>query len=322
MLKLRSVLIALLALLFLTGCAENYAGHEHDGSGYIYEYDYVDETPSDITPLMWHVTSPGGQTMYLFGSIHVGTADIYPLPDFVMDAFHRSDYLAVEFDMLSIVRYMGAMQRLMMYPEGMTVVDDIGEELHERATAFLAENGRPNLHLDGFKPMMWHSTILEVATHRAGLLPRYGLDVFFLQEAVEHDMGILEVESALSQMEIVFGFSMPLQIALLEEALEDIDQAAQELLELYSLWKQGDAQGIRVMLGQDYIQYYIHEDELFAEYWYAMMTRRDIHMAEMARSYMAEGKKVFFVVGLAHFLVDDGVIDLLIQNGYDVVRVQ
>ena len=312
MTKLKRVLISLTILLFLAGCNISYDSHDY----YYSEYTY--RPASDITPLMWHVTSPAGQTMYLFGSIHVGTPDIYPLPDFIMDAFHRSDYLAVEFDMLSIVRYMGAIQRLITYTDDRTIVDDIGEELHEKARAFLRENGYPYLHLDLFKPFMWQQAILDVSVRRAGLSPDYGLDMFFLQEARQRNMEILEVESALSQTEMLAGFSMPLQIALLTEMLEYTDYTEHQLWELYSLWKQGDEQGIIAIVNQDYI----YEDELFAEYWDAMMTQRDIHMAEMARSYMAEGKKVFFVVGLAHFLVENGVIDLLVQNGYEVVRVQ
>ncbi|MCL2406090.1 MAG: TraB/GumN family protein, partial [Defluviitaleaceae bacterium] len=53
------------------------------------------ETTDEI-PFLWLVTAPHGQTMYIFGTTHHGTADFYPLPDEVTDAFRRSDYLAME----------------------------------------------------------------------------------------------------------------------------------------------------------------------------------------------------------------------------------
>ncbi|MCL2404897.1 MAG: TraB/GumN family protein, partial [Defluviitaleaceae bacterium] len=54
------------------------------------------QTSNDEIPLLWLVTAPHGQTMYMFGATHHGTADFYPLPDELMDAFRRSDYLAME----------------------------------------------------------------------------------------------------------------------------------------------------------------------------------------------------------------------------------
>jgi uncharacterized protein YbaP (TraB family) len=132
-------------------------------------------------------------------------------------------------------------------------------------------------------------------------------------------MTILEVESATSQTEKSAGFSMPLQIFLLETALDGLTYAHYDIINLFELWKQGDEEALREISSH---QGYIYTDELFAEYWDAMMTQRDIHMTEMARSYMAQGKKVFFVVGLAHFLAEDGIIDLLERYGYDVVRVR
>ena len=312
------VLTIFAALLFLAGCG--IAGplvFEHDIS-------YVYEDADDITPLMWHVTSPDGQTMYLFGSIHVGTPDIYPLPDFVMDAFRRSDYLAVEFNEITSGAEMMAAMPLFMYTDGRLAIDDMGEELHARAVAALGDYA---LFLDIFMPIMWYDALLSVALDRTDLGSggqhrlefEYGLDLFFIRQSWRHAMPILEVESVTSQMEMLAGLSMPLQIALLEAALDDLDYSPYDTLDLFELWKQGDEDALRELLSH---QGHIYTDELFAEYWDAMMTQRDIHMTQMARNYMAEGRKVFFVVGLAHFLVDNGIIDLLTQYGYDVIRVQ
>ena len=55
--------------------------------------------PSDAPlyqPPLFRITSPAGHMSYLFGTIHVGTPDFYPLPDFVMDALYSVDYLASE----------------------------------------------------------------------------------------------------------------------------------------------------------------------------------------------------------------------------------
>lgn len=299
------ILILILILSFFSACKAD------DGS----------------TPLMWQVTAPDGQIMYLFGSIHVGDETIFPLPAAVTDAFDRCDYLAVECDIVAFEQNWTAQMALaenMIYTDGRTVADDIGQELYDKAMAVLTElepelnlGGVPLGMLDMFKPYMWTSLLSDVAVARSGLSSDYGLDRHFLTEGKAHDMEILEIESAEEQFALLLGFSPPLQMLLLESSLE-VDSAAQSLKMLFTLWKQGNEQTLELLLTSD--------DEsmpakLAKEYNDAMMVRRNLNMAKAAERYMAEGKTVFYVVGLAHMLGEGGIVDLLRQDGYVVERV-
>ena len=42
---------------------------------------------------------------------------------------------------------------------------------------------------------------------------------------------------------------------------------------------------------------------------------------EAAEQFMAEGKSVFYVVGLAHMIGENGIVEQLIRNGHTVERV-
>ncbi len=65
----------------------------------------------------------------------------------------------------------------------------------------------------------------------------------------------------------------------------------------------------------------IDDPELEAEYIDAMLTQRNIGMAEKAEEYMAEGMTVFFTTGAGHMVGEGGVVDLLIERGYNVDRI-
>ena len=52
-------------------------------------------------PLLYRVTDEDGHTVYLLGTIHIGREDMYPLSDAVWTAYHASDVLAVEIDMVA-----------------------------------------------------------------------------------------------------------------------------------------------------------------------------------------------------------------------------
>jgi uncharacterized protein YbaP (TraB family) len=299
--KLLALLLAV--ILGLGGCVT-----------YLGEAEYA--RPPHITPLMWRAVSPEGQSMYLFGSVHVGNEGLYPLPAYVMDAFYRSGYLAVEINLAAPDpgRQMEALP-YMVYTDGRTIADTLGEDLHERLDAALTEAGwrMPSHLLYNFRAMTWYSALLASVAERAGLFGEYGIDLYFIHSATERGIEVLEVESLPEQARILAGFSYPLQKAILEKAL-DVDAYEQMLLEQFDAWKRGDYDEILAQL----LAYVDALGEHGDEYWYYLVRRRDAGMAEAARGYMAAGKNVFFVVGLGHLLGDGSVVDLLIRAGYDV----
>jgi hypothetical protein len=283
--------------------------------------------PSDATPLMWRVTCPDGQTMYLFGSMHAGEPTLYPLPHTIMNAFNAADYLAVEVDMLAFINDMAALmafQFSLMYDDGSTIIDEIGEDLHARAVAVIEESGFdlggiPLEMLDIFRPFVWWSDLLTgIALEQSGLSADYGLDMFFITDAYERGIEVLEVESVQSQMELLLGFSTELQMLLIEQAL-DIELNVEGLLWLYETFKYGDLEEITSMRESILDEM---PEELGEEYYYGLLINRDIIMADAVEQYFAEGKSVFYVVGLLHMVGENGVVDLLIQRGYDVELVE
>jgi hypothetical protein len=299
----------------------------------------------ELAPLMWLVTAPCGQTMYLFGSIHAGDESLYPLPDTIMNAFEACDYLAVEFDMLahyeSFDEYSDeewdAYWETMMYPEGDSINNYMNRALLRAVRNAIRFSGYdigiPVIELNLFRPVIWLDILNEITIWKAGLSYGYGIDLFFLEEAYERGMGILEVESPDGQRDMMLDYSYEVYEMLFESAL-DINYAAEEMRYLFNLWKRGNERLITRYIKPsveeiilEYEEFWDDEDfweyiRAWEEYDDAMLLQRDIQMAEAAKQYMEEGKKVFFVVGLTHLLGENSVVDLLRRDGYIVERVR
>jgi len=281
---------------------------------------------SDATPLMWRVTAPDGQTMYLFGSIHAAESSLYPLSNTIMDAFYDADYLAVEVDIFNIASDMGAMMAfaaMLEYDDGMSAVDEIGEDLYTRALAALENTGfgltaeQWGEQLDGYIPYAWIDTFTSIAIEFSGLSAFQGLDLFFLVEAMEHGIKVLEVETLIGQLEALLSLSPEYQTAWLEEAL-DIELGVEGLLEMYEAYKYGAIEYfeyLRDVLPETY-------NGLGVEFYQDLLINRDIVMADAVEQYFEEGKNVFYVVGLLHMVGENGIIDLLTQRGYIVELVE
>ena len=94
----------------------------------------TDDTKTNgITPAMWKVTSPEGNTMVMLGSFHALKDECYPLPEAVTNAYNNADILAVECDITSTSEdgeYMKNLMKQMLYNDNTKLSQHISEEAY------------------------------------------------------------------------------------------------------------------------------------------------------------------------------------------------
>ena len=107
----------------------------------------------------------------LFGSIHVGREDYYPLPKYVLDAFEDADSLAVELDLLAVEKdmklQMKALSQLVYY-DGSKIQDHIPQDLYEESVAILDSYGINMKALESYCPAFWASMIESLMMSELG----------------------------------------------------------------------------------------------------------------------------------------------------------
>jgi len=86
-------------------------------------------------PFLWRVTSQNA-TVYLLGSLHAATIDMYPLPDALYTAFDKSNYLVVEIDINKVdaQTQLSAIKKYGMYLDG-SHIDPYLQEIITEATS-------------------------------------------------------------------------------------------------------------------------------------------------------------------------------------------
>lgn len=296
--------------------------------------DVEPEVPA--TPLFYHVTGQDGSEMWLLGTIHVGDSRTAYLPQEIYDAFDASDALAVEFnmnayeeDMATDEDYQEDITDLYFYSDDSTIQDHLDEDVYEAALKYMKYTGEYNPNLDYFKPFVWESAITQFLTGSGRrLFSQKGVDQRLLDRAEEQEKEILDVESAESQMSMLSDFSEGLQQILLASAISSSrNEYNNSVLHLYELWCAGDEEALIQYLREEEVQE--EEEEMdeetrkyLEEYTNAMSTDRDIDMVAMAKDYLRSGKTVFYAVGLAHLLEENGLVDSLRAAGYTVELVE
>jgi len=305
--KIKYLLLMLCVVLMLSGCAQ----------------EKPDEERVVNTPLLYEVTKEGSQNkLYLFGSIHVGDDSMYPLPNYVMDAYHESEKVAAEFDLVEYENNINISEQLIllskfMLKDGLKIKDVIGEELYNQGVDILKNIDLYSPLYDSYNPMMWYTLLENAGTLESGLDSELGIDKHILNLAKEDNKDILELESAEFQLEMLLGFDLDIQTYMLKSSIVEYQESIDNIKELYELYKEGDYGKLIEFLTETDSE----PNQYDIEFNNKLITERNIKMFEKLEESFVNGDNVFCTVGLAHIIADGGIASLFGKNGYNVREV-
>ena len=324
--RILALLLALLLCVSMIGCQKDAPEEQEFSRRTTTPKETKPKRESTSTPLLYKVTDDSGNVIWLFGSIHVGLEEFYPLPDYVLDAFRGSDALAVEFDIVAYEKDLGAQMKSiqkLLYTDGTQISDHIPQELYDRAVAIGKENKMYNKAFDSYVPMVWVSLIDNILMEAVGADMNLGIDKNMIEMAYDMDKPVLDVESAEFQYEMLAGFSEELQIMLLEQSVasyEELDLYGGELIALMEAWMQGDEQALTQMVCASPVFENEEEAALYAQYEAQMVTNRNQSMTRYAAEALENGQELFICVGAGHIVGEGGMVRLLEEMGYTVTN--
>lgn len=293
------------------------------------------EPEEKASPLFYHVTGEDGQEMWLLGTIHIGDARTSYLPQEIYDAFDAADALAVEFnseafdeEMENDEEFADEVSSYYFYDDGTTAKDHVeDEELYRYAEMYLKATGNYHMNAPYMKVSLWSNAIDNYFVRQSyGLSSTQGVDNQLIWRAQDQEKEILDVESGLFQTQMLTGFSEGLQEMLLAESVyADPYEYVLGTWELFEMWCAGDEAALIAYLNDEGDEETTDDTELteeeqgyIDEYNNAMGTDRNDDMHDVAVGYLESGKVVFYAVGLAHLLAEDGLVNTLRDAGYTV----
>ncbi len=286
-----------------------------------------DNDTNSITPAMWKVTSPEGNTMIMLGSFHALKDECYPLPEAITNAYNNADILAVECDITATQEdgeYMKNLMKQMLYNDDTKLSQHISEEAYSALQTYLGYWGMDISTLEVYRPWAISSTLDTLLIQDSDFDSEKGLDNYLLTTAHADGKEIYEVESVDFQLNMLINFSDDIYDLMFRSYEgETKDSQKQSLEDLYAAWKSGDIETFLEEDNDEELAGYTEEDKATAEdYNNQMLYDRNKNMAKAAEDLMSEGKNVFYVVGAAHYAGEGGIIDLLEKDGYTAERVQ
>ena len=258
--------------------------------------------------------------VYLLGSIHIGTPDLYPFDKKLLTAFNESDALLVEVNMLAQEGAEYYLEKA-MYADGTTLKDTVSAETYAKIEKVAELYKLPLEQLVVQKPWTLSSNLsLSSMDDSFGMtaeeMQMHGIDNYFLLNAFLQEKPIIELEGMKAQVDMFEGLSAEAQeqylLASLNGILEPSEETDSKLLQgWFSSWKKGDslafAESFKEMEG---------EASEFNEMLFGL---RDEQMAKKIVSLLEDEEGTYFVVvGAGHFVIEKSIRYHLEQSGYKV----
>lgn len=270
---------------------------------------------SAYTPPLWEVQS-GQNRIYLFGTIHVGRDDFYPLPPAVESAFRDSDILALEVDPNNQQEAMTAVMAAMYTPPD-NIENHLPPELLTRVASLCASYGLPFDQLRQMKPYLLMFTLTNVEYGKLGFSPEQGLESHFAQRASIDGKHLVALESMTQQMQMLDQLTPELQTAMLNITVDEIsnDKVSTLVSEMIDAWRSGNVEALGAVLSSEENEL---PDALAAQFHRKFISERNLVMAQKVESLLQSGKRAFVAVGALHMFGVDGIPATLAAKGYKV----
>ena len=287
------------------------------------------EQQSSITPHMWKLTADNGHTITFIGSMHALAEDSFPLPDRVLEPYKEADAVVCELDLYGFSNNFAKQLELSTTAtydsKEETISDHLSPETVEGLTSFfdkMVGSGAMETYKH-LKPWMILSECESVSVKAAGLDPTKALDLVITKMATEDGKEIIEAEGADFQFGMLQNFSDEMYDMLFASyTAEYSDMVVESNKHLYEVWKAGDMEQTEKLLSSEAdLTYGISDEsqkELLDQYNKEMLYDRNIGMAEVAEKVLKDHENTYFMVGLAHFIGEGGILDLLEKKGYTI----
>jgi len=266
------------------------------------------QTISDNS-LLWEISGNGlNQNSYLFGTIHMICPSDFLMDDRIKKAFEDADELIMELDM-DDPEMMQKMQQSSLNPEMKNIKSAFSEADANALNEFLTANYGAGLDQLGIlKPFMLMSMII-VKQLPCEQVESY--ELFFTNLATTQHKNVEGLESVEYQMGLFD--KIPEEILLKEiSKMVTSDDSIKEFEQMVSAYTAEDI---------DQLYLLIAENEMMGNFNELMLDNRNRNWIPLMEKNMKENQ-VFFAVGSGHLGGENGVINLLRTQGYQVKAIR
>jgi uncharacterized protein YbaP (TraB family) len=265
-------------------------------------------------PAAWRIEGARGGEVTLLGSMHVLRAADYPLPRAVDALFDNAEVLVMELDLDDVdpVADRDLILRAATLTPGRTLRSVVASDVYSLAERRAGQLGVDLGLLRNFEPWFVAVTLLDQGMRKVGFEPERGLEQYLLGKARVARKEVVGLETLAMQIGIFDALPPSSQQAMLEQTLQELDDASSAMVDLATAWRNGRLETMSEELLDDF--------DDFPGLYDTLVTNRNTAWVGALETYLKDGHRYLVVVGALHLVGHNNVIDMLTARGHDVVR--
>ncbi|MGK7910508.1 MAG: TraB/GumN family protein [Synechococcus sp.] len=269
-------------------------------------------TQDTESAFLWQIETPTN-SVYLMGSIHYLRPTDYPLAPAVQAAFQNAENLVFEVHPAELTNPSTAMAFLQgaapdSQAEALQIALEPGTDSYEMVKGAALEFGLPIEPFHQFEPWFLAVTLSTTQLTQLGFSPESGVELRMYQDAMAVGKTVSGLETVEEQLGFFDSLSVPTQVDFLTQTVQDLDSLGPNLDSLVASWKTGDVEQFESLVSADIAGSSEMNDILLAQ--------RNHNWIPQIEALLGRSEDYLVVVGAAHLVTDDGLVNLLENRGH------
>ena len=270
-------------------------------------------SPAWADTSVWKVTKNGSE-LFIGGTCHILRSSDYPIPDEFDRAYAASHSIVLETD-LGKMNTPEAQQKLlsrMIYTDGTSLKDHLNPQTYDILNSYCEANGFSLNALISFKPTMVMVTLTLIELQKMGI-SQEGVDMHYYRQGLQDSKPLLKLETVDEQIDIIAAMGIGYEDKFVRHSIEELKRIRDIIEKLIHQWKQGNSRGIYRLFIEP-----VKQD--FPQVYDAVLLARNNAWMPKIKGFLDNPEKEFVLVGFAHLVGEDGIIEQLRKAGYAVEK--
>lgn len=254
----------------------------------------------------------GNTVIYLGGTCHVLREGDFPLPQEFDQAYKSSQVVVFETDLGKLLEPATQQKFLAraMFSDGSTVDKHLSAKAYAALSAYAQANDIPLQTFDRYKPSMLMTTLTLLELMKLGVTQQ-GVDNVYYARATTDKKAVEGLETVDQQIDYVVSMADGNEDAFVDYSIEEMKNLKEQFELLAGAWRTGDAGKLDELMDRELRT---RQPQIYKK----LIVERNRNWLSVIDAYQKTRQTRFVLVGVAHLVGPDGLIEALRKKGYKV----